>query len=65
MFLVPNDEMGSRSSLSRDLDTSNIDHWDLNYHEAAIFLEVYLTFAFIYIELYQINYVANGLIYEL
>lgn len=32
------DEMGSRSSLSRDLEGS--DQWDMNYHEAAIFLEV-------------------------
>lgn len=32
------DEMGSRSSLSRDADGS--DQWDMNYHEAAIFLEV-------------------------
>ncbi|GJQ79890.1 hypothetical protein Trydic_g18337 [Trypoxylus dichotomus] len=31
------DEMGSRSSLSRDADGS--DQWDMNYHEAAIFLE--------------------------
>lgn len=39
MFLVPIDEMGSRSSLSRD-NTSELDHWEMNYHEAAIFLEV-------------------------
>ncbi|KAJ8933779.1 hypothetical protein NQ314_013815 [Rhamnusium bicolor] len=32
------DEMGSRSSLSRD-DNADIDHWEMNYHEAAIFLE--------------------------
>ncbi|KAJ8921141.1 hypothetical protein NQ315_013612 [Exocentrus adspersus] len=34
----PIDEMGSRSSLSRD-DNSETDHWEMNYHEAAIFLE--------------------------
>lgn len=34
----PIDEMGSRSSLSRD-DNADIDHWEMNYHEAAIFLE--------------------------
>ncbi|XP_060533745.1 two pore channel protein 1-like isoform X2 [Cylas formicarius] len=39
MFLYPVDEMGSRSSLSRDLDSAEIDHWEMNYHEAAIFLE--------------------------
>ncbi|XP_018562124.1 two pore calcium channel protein 1 isoform X2 [Anoplophora glabripennis] len=38
MFLYPIDEMGSRSSLSRD-DNSETDHWEMNYHEAAIFLE--------------------------
>nr|CAH7728734.1 unnamed protein product [Callosobruchus chinensis] len=32
------DEMGSRSSLSRD-DNTDTDHWEMNYHEAAIFLE--------------------------
>lgn len=32
--------MGSRSSLSRDLDSADVDHWEMNYHEAAIFLEV-------------------------
>ncbi|XP_017772430.1 PREDICTED: two pore calcium channel protein 1-like isoform X2 [Nicrophorus vespilloides] len=32
------DEMGSRSSLSREVDVGN-DHWGMNYHEAAIFLE--------------------------
>lgn len=38
--------MGSRSSLSRDRDENNrdVDHWEMNYHEAAIFLEVKLTF---------------------
>ncbi|ERL92570.1 hypothetical protein D910_09883, partial [Dendroctonus ponderosae] len=35
----PIDEMGSRSSLSRDVDSTDIDHWEMNYHEAAIFLE--------------------------
>lgn len=35
----PVDEMGSRSSLSRDLDSADVDHWEMNYHEAAIFLE--------------------------
>ncbi|CAG9862413.1 unnamed protein product [Phyllotreta striolata] len=34
----PIDEMGSRSSLSRD-DLADMDHWEMNYHEAAIFLE--------------------------
>ncbi|KAJ8954127.1 hypothetical protein NQ318_005721 [Aromia moschata] len=33
----PVDEMGSRSSLSRD--DADVDHWEMNYHEAAIFLE--------------------------
>ncbi|XP_066153922.1 two pore channel protein 1-like isoform X1 [Euwallacea fornicatus] len=37
--LDPLDEMGSRSSLSRDLDSGEVDHWEMNYHEAAIFLE--------------------------
>lgn len=34
-------EIGSRSSLNRDLDETNLefDHWQMNYHEAAIFLE--------------------------
>lgn len=32
--------MGSRSSLSRDVDSTDVDHWEMNYHEAAIFLEV-------------------------
>lgn len=34
--------MGSRSSLSRDQNEFNndVDHWEMNYHEAAIFLEV-------------------------
>lgn len=40
MFVVPIEEMGSRSSLSRD-NTSEQDHWEMNYHEAAIFLEVH------------------------
>ncbi|KAL1502414.1 hypothetical protein ABEB36_007557 [Hypothenemus hampei] len=31
--------MGSRSSLARDLDSNEVDHWEMNYHEAAIFLE--------------------------
>ncbi|KAK9892534.1 hypothetical protein WA026_020517 [Henosepilachna vigintioctopunctata] len=33
--------MGSRSSLARDIrdDTTGLDHWEMNYHEAAIFLE--------------------------
>ncbi|CAG9770850.1 unnamed protein product [Ceutorhynchus assimilis] len=35
----PIDEMGSRSSLSRDMDSADVDHWEMNYHEAAIFLE--------------------------
>ncbi|KAL3272228.1 hypothetical protein HHI36_022711 [Cryptolaemus montrouzieri] len=37
----PIDEMGSRSSLARDVrdDTTGFDHWEMNYHEAAIFLE--------------------------
>ncbi|XP_076256245.1 two pore calcium channel protein 1-like isoform X5 [Rhynchophorus ferrugineus] len=35
----PIDEMGSRSSLSRDVDNNEVDHWEMNYHEAAIFLE--------------------------
>lgn len=35
----PIDEMGSRSSLSRD-DMADLDNWEMNYHEAAIFLEV-------------------------
>lgn len=34
----PSDEMGSRSSLSREMDPET-DHWEMNYHEAAIFLE--------------------------
>ncbi|CAG9815106.1 unnamed protein product [Phaedon cochleariae] len=34
----PMDEMGSRSNLSRE-DTADIDQWEMNYHEAAIFLE--------------------------
>lgn len=34
------EEMGSRSSLSRDVDGD--DHWDMNFHEAAIYLEVRL-----------------------
>ncbi|VEN34802.1 unnamed protein product [Callosobruchus maculatus] len=38
MFLHAVDEMGSRSSLSRD-DNTDTDHWEMNYHEAAIFLE--------------------------
>ncbi|XP_068901999.1 two pore calcium channel protein 1-like isoform X3 [Tenebrio molitor] len=38
MFLYPIDEMGSRSSLSRET-TETVDHWEMNYHEAAIFLE--------------------------
>lgn len=38
MFLDQLEEMGSRSSLSRDADGN--DHWDMNYHEAAIYLEV-------------------------
>lgn len=34
------EEMGSRSSLSRDSPTAEgTDHWEMNYHEAAIFLE--------------------------
>lgn len=37
-FSDPIDEMGSRSSLSRD-DLADMDHWEMNYHEAAIFLE--------------------------
>lgn len=34
--------MGSRSSLNRNRDEANmdVDHWEMNYHEAAIFLEV-------------------------
>lgn len=34
-------EIGSRSSLNRDPDETNLefDHWQMNYHEAAIFLE--------------------------
>lgn len=42
LFSDPIDEMGSRSSLSRDRDEGNmdVDHWEMNYHEAAIFLEV-------------------------
>ncbi|KAL1502413.1 hypothetical protein ABEB36_007557 [Hypothenemus hampei] len=35
----PLEEMGSRSSLARDLDSNEVDHWEMNYHEAAIFLE--------------------------
>ncbi|XP_044763143.1 two pore calcium channel protein 1-like [Coccinella septempunctata] len=37
----PIEEMGSRSSLARDIrdDTTGFDHWEMNYHEAAIFLE--------------------------
>ncbi|XP_045469112.1 two pore channel protein 1-like [Harmonia axyridis] len=37
----PIEEMGSRSSLARDVrdDTTGFDHWEMNYHEAAIFLE--------------------------
>lgn len=38
IFIDPLDEMGSRSSLSRDVEGA--DHWDMNYHEAAIYLEV-------------------------
>ncbi|XP_056633174.1 two pore calcium channel protein 1-like isoform X1 [Diorhabda sublineata] len=34
----PLDEMGSRSSLSRD-DIGDMDQWEMNFHEAAIFLE--------------------------
>nr|XP_023012709.1 two pore calcium channel protein 1-like isoform X1 [Leptinotarsa decemlineata] len=34
----PMDEMGSRSSLCRD-DNADTDQWEMNYHEAAIFLE--------------------------
>lgn len=53
MFIIgivdPIDEMGSRSSLSRD-DNSETDHWEMNYHEAAIFLEVR-----IYFTLYHLN----------
>lgn len=39
----PIEEMGSRSSLARDVrdDTTGFDHWEMNYHEAAIFLEVF------------------------
>lgn len=36
--MTPPDEMGSRSSLSRDA-AEGADHWEMNYHEAAIFLE--------------------------
>lgn len=32
------EEMGSRSTLSRDIDGA--DHWEMNFHEAAIYLEV-------------------------
>lgn len=32
------EEMGSVSGLSRDSEAA--DHWEMNYHEAAIFLEV-------------------------
>ncbi|XP_050302250.1 two pore calcium channel protein 1-like isoform X2 [Anthonomus grandis grandis] len=36
----PIEEMGSRSSLSRHVENSmDVDHWEMNYHEAAIFLE--------------------------
>ncbi|CAH0546809.1 unnamed protein product [Brassicogethes aeneus] len=37
---LPNtmEEMGSRSSLSRETE-NEADHWEMNYHEAAIFLE--------------------------
>lgn len=41
------DEMGSRSSLSRD-DNSETDHWEMNYHEAAIFLEVRTCYCFFF-----------------
>ncbi|XP_049818861.1 two pore calcium channel protein 1-like isoform X2 [Aethina tumida] len=34
----PLEEMGSRSSLSRENETE-ADHWEMNYHEASIFLE--------------------------
>lgn len=39
--------MGSRSSLSRE-NTESVDHWEMNYHEAAIFLEVKSLFLELY-----------------
>lgn len=37
-----NSTMGSRSSLNRDLTgcENDSDYWEMNYHEAAIYLEV-------------------------
>lgn len=50
------DEMGSRSSLSRD-DNSETDHWEMNYHEAAIFLEVRTCYCFFFLN--QIIYISK------
>lgn len=33
-------DMGSRSSLHTGLHMSEDEHWEMNYHEAAIYLEV-------------------------
>lgn len=33
-------DMGSRSSLHTGLNMSEDEHWEMNYHEAAIYLEV-------------------------
>lgn len=33
-------DMGSRSSLHTGIQMSEDEHWEMNYHEAAIYLEV-------------------------
>lgn len=37
-------DMGSRSSLHTGLNMSEDEHWEMNYHEAAIYLEVRIYF---------------------
>lgn len=36
-------ELGSRSSLHSGLPLTEDEHWEMNYHEAAIYLEVITT----------------------